>query len=366
MLARVALGAPLDGVTLQVNVAPSDLPFASVTLRHHLRQWRRQVVRVIYTLDLRKSAGPRGDGFEERRPGMIRLLDDLARHEDGACVSEVDYSEPAVRRVASMFFGGAAPPTKDCFGAPFYAYFFGLAMVPTRYVLHMDCDILFGGGSSTWLSEALELIASRPDVLFVCPLAGPPTADAHIPRRVLRAQQRTQALGSKPLLERQAPRTYRLRHVSSRVFLADLVHLQEIGPLTTLDAPPWIYGADPNAIPVLPAETVLSEAMRDQNRARLDFLGTGDGMWFLHPGQRGEAFAANLPNLIAAIESGEIPASQRGSYELADEWLSAVGPMRFERPKPRLRDAAKWLARATGVLGLRERVRRIRWRHGRP
>lgn len=353
-----------EGVTLQVNVAPSDLPYAEATLRHHLRQWGSQVSDVIYTLDLHKSAGPRGDHYENRKVGMQRLVDALARCSDSRRVLVVDYGPAAAQRVGRMFFGGAIPPVKDCFGAPFYGYFYGLSMVQSRYVLHVDCDMLFGGGSGIWLREATQLLQSRPEVLFVCPLAGPPTPDARIPRRVRRAQMRTQEFGSEPVLERQLPRTYRLRHVSSRVFFVDLTRLREIGPFTVMRAPPWTYGSDLATTPFLPAETVLSRAMHDKKCLRLDYLGTEPGMWFVHPGQRGSAFVENLPNLIAALEKGEIVAAQRGSYELRDEWLNSVGPARVERPPSRVtpRATAKWLARATGVLALRLAVQQARWR----
>lgn len=81
------------GVTLQVNVAPSDLPDASETLGHQLRRWSGQVDEVLYTLDLRKSAGPRGAHFDEYKPGMLRLIEDLANSCPRRRLVEVDYSE---------------------------------------------------------------------------------------------------------------------------------------------------------------------------------------------------------------------------------------------------------------------------------
>jgi hypothetical protein len=350
-------------VTLQVNVAPSDLPHATSTLSHQLRRWRDQVDEVVYTLDLRKSPGPRGAHFDEYRTEMVRIINELARGRPHQRVVEVDYRDPAVERVGRQFFGGATPPAKDCFGAPFYAYFYGLASVQTRYVLHMDCDILFGGGSSRWLDEAIELLDSRAEVLFVSPLAGPPTATGKIPWRMRRAQGRTQAFGSVPALEDEATRRYRLRHVSSRVFFADLHRLSRATPLRVMDAPPWSFGSDLATTPYLPAETVLSRAMHEGQWLRLDHLGTQPGMWFLHPGQRGEAFRRNLPNLIVAIERGIVPRRQEGSFELRDDWLDAVGPARFERRRDgrTLRRAARTLARLTGARAARTAIWRYRW-----
>lgn len=359
----MSTGAPAGGVTLQVNVAPTDLPHASLTLAQQLTQWGGQVDDVIFVLDLHKSAGPRGADFDERVDGMRALMAEMTRAGLGARSVIVDYSPEALVQVADRFFDGVVPPLKDCAGAPFFAYFYGLAMAQTRYVLHLDCDVLFGGGSQTWIGEACELLRARTDVLFVSPLAGPPTDDGRIPSRARRAQRRTQEFGSQPILESSTPRAYRLRHVSSRVFLADLRRLREAGPFEVLDAPPWTHGSDLATTPFLPVETVLSSTMKSGGWLRVDLLGEGPGMWFLHPGQRGPAFAANLPNLIDAVQRDEVPSEQRGDYELLDAWLDSVGPERIERASTPLSfgQRLRRVARAVGLGVVRNAIWRVRW-----
>jgi hypothetical protein len=328
-----------------------------------LRRWSAQVDEVLYTLDLRKSAGPRGAHFDEYKPGMLRLLEDLASRSSRRRLVEVDYSEPAIEMVAEQFFGSVRPPTKDCFGAPFFAYFYGLATVETRYVLHLDCDVLFGGGSSMWISEAIDLLTERPDVLFVSPLAGPPTPTGRIPSHMWRAQRRTQAFGSEPVLEDRQTRTYRLRHVSSRVFFTDMDRLRGTTPLPVMDAPPWSFGTDLATTPYLPAETVLSRTMHEGRWLRVDYLGKAPGMWFLHPAQRGPGFSANLPNLVKAIEQDNVPERQRGSFELRDDWLDAVGPARFVPPREPVtaRRVLGAAARVSGAGAVRKAIWRARW-----
>jgi hypothetical protein len=299
---------------------------------------------------------------------MRQLVEALAQSAPNHRLVEVDYCGDAMDKVGMAFFGGARPPTKDCFGAPFYGYFYGLAAVSTRYVLHMDCDMLFGGGGCGWLREATELLASRSDVLFVCPLAGPPSPTGRIPRQIRRAQLSTQAFGSAPEIEELTPRTYRLRHVSSRVFLADVERLRSVAPLRILDAPPWTFGSNLASTPFLPAETVLSQTMHQGRWLRLDYLGSTPGMWCLHPAQRGPTFAANLPNLIAAIERSAVPGNQEGRFELRDDWLDAVGPERFhrEREPATARKALATVAHLTGARAVRNAMLRARWRreHG--
>jgi hypothetical protein len=200
-------------------------------------------------------------------------------------------------------------------------------------------------------------------VLFVSPLAGPPTSTGRIPRQMRRAQRRTQGFGSEPVLEDRQTRTYRLRHVSSRVFFTDMDRFRRTTPLAVMDAPPWSFGSDLATTPYLPAETVLSRTMHEGRWRRMDYLGQAPGMWFLHPSQRGPAFSANLPNLVAAIEQDDIPASQRGSFELRDDWLDAVGPARFVRPREpvTVRRVLGAAARVSGAGAVRKAIWRARW-----
>ncbi|WP_431218087.1 hypothetical protein ACQ86N_19380 [Puia sp. P3] len=40
-----------------------------------------------------------------------------------------------------------------------------------------DSDMILGGTPNAWLQDAVKLLNSHPDYLFVNPLAGPPAAD---------------------------------------------------------------------------------------------------------------------------------------------------------------------------------------------
>jgi hypothetical protein len=184
---------------------------------------------------------------------------------------------------------------------------------------------------------------------------------------VRRRQQTTQLWGSQPALESLAPRAYRLEHVSSRVFFADLERLRAVGPIEILDAPAWSYGSDLATSPFLPAETSLSLLMRERRGLRIDYLGADPGMWFIHPGQRGPDFTANLANLIAAIECGAVPARQVGSGALIDEWIDGVGPARFRPPRHPVNvgTAVRWLGRASGARAVRAALQHGRWHYGR-
>jgi hypothetical protein len=48
-------------------------------------------------------------------------------------------------------------------GGPFHAYVYGLLKAEADYVVHMDSDMLFGGGSQKWLDEAIGWLEKSAD-----------------------------------------------------------------------------------------------------------------------------------------------------------------------------------------------------------
>lgn len=47
-------------------------------------------------------------------------------------------------------------------------------------VFHIDGDMMFGGGSQTWMAEALDQLSRRPELLACNPLPSPPRADGKL------------------------------------------------------------------------------------------------------------------------------------------------------------------------------------------
>ena len=306
-------------VTLEITVAPTDLPHAVEIIPHQLRQWGGQVREVLFTFDLHRTAhgGRFADGWEERRGPMGELLEELCASHPGARMAEVDYSPEKVREVAGAFTGDTTMPAKNTNGAPIYPYFFGLQEARNDLILHLDSDVMFGGGSQTWIEEACDLLAQNPDVLASNPLPGPPTADGSLRREPA------------PRFEHSS-RAYRFGTLSSRLFFTDRRRLRErlfplrlLGPIRLISGvKARLHGNPPFRAP----EMSISAAMADTGLYRVDFLGAAPGMWSLHPPYRSEEFYLELPRLIERIENGDVPDAQRGDYELNDsmfDWSSA-------------------------------------------
>jgi hypothetical protein len=302
-------------VTLQISLSPGDLLHARALLPHQLRTWAGQVDEVLLTVDTRPPRGTTrfGKGWEQQGPALAALIDaEVSRHAN-ARVVEVDYGRAAARELADRFFGGQSVPEKDSRGGPFYSYFYGLASARHDQVLHLDSDILFGGGSPHWIAEAQDLLAKRDDVLAVNPLGGAPLRNLeHWPDPPLDSTMRA----------------FRCTSISTRIFFVDRKTLDEqVFPLlvrrprrlrSRIKA--HLHGNPSVAMP----EDLLTDAMHARDKIRADLLGSAPGMWSVHPLVRTAAFYATLDELVDRIERGDVPDAQRGAFELSESLIVAA------------------------------------------
>jgi hypothetical protein len=307
------------GITLQINLAPTDLPHAKHILPHQLRQWAGQVDEVLLVVDMHRSRGRFAEGWEERLPGLQMLIENCCTRYSQAHAREVDYSADVAANISDLFFGGQPVPAKDCKGGPFYSYFFGLFAAKHPYIFHMDSDMMYGGGSSYWLAEAVQLLRERTNVLICSPLPGPPTANGDLRSQFLEREFYTSV-------------AFRAQRLSTRHFLIDknrlfstIKQLPMIQPSRLLTWRAWAEGNPACELP----EVIFSRAMSDHNLIRVEFLGNDPGMWSIHPPFRSQLFYDRLPEIIQKIETGDIPEAQRGCHDVNDsllDWTSARKP----------------------------------------
>lgn len=328
-------------VTLQINMAPTDAPHVDDILPHELRQLGRQVDEILLVIDLTK--GPLVDpavwanGEIALRKAIARCAEDYPHLR----TIDVDTSPEVSQQVADEFFGGAEIPGKDWRGAPIYPYFFGLWASRNNYVFHMDSDMLYGGGSQTWIAEAVELLQARPDVLVCSPLPGPPTADGQLVSQTLPREPHSSL-------------AFRANQVSTRVMMIDRARFrQTVGALRVI--PPsrrmvWLARVD-GYTPSECAEILCTYGLVGAGMSRIDFLGSEPGMWSVHPPYRSPLFYRELPNLVRRIEAGDVPDLQRGQHDVHDamvDWSTARKP-RWRRLARHFELAVRNVAPAAGA-----------------
>jgi hypothetical protein len=307
--------ARMRKITLQISLAPTDVRHARILLPHQLRTWGAQVDEVLLVVDETPGRGARfGDGAARDKPELDALIETLRGGDPKVRRVNVDDAPDVTRAVARRFFGRDDMPANDFRGGPFYAYMYALHAAEHDLVLHVDADMLFGGGSDRWVAEAAEILEHRPDVLACNPLPGPPSRDG--------------MLHNQPyVIDPEIAGAYRFHRISTRVFLLDRRRLLDrVVPLPLRPRPRLrsaltaVAGRHPL---VLAPEDLISHAMQRAGMVRLDFLGRPPGMWSLHPVVRPEAFFAVLPTLLARVERGEVTDAQRGHYDIHPSMLEA-------------------------------------------
>ncbi len=334
---------------LQINMHPFDVRHVEHTLPHQLRVWGAQVDRVLITLDTRVAGAGRyhAGAYETARNEMLETLERLTASLPHVIVDEVAYDSQTHRDIGKTFFSATPDwPDRAFDGGPFLVYFHGLMRANADYVLHMDSDMLFGGGSPHWIEDAISVFAERPDALFVCPFSGPPLADG-----TLRADLHTQFPGLDEVavperLDGVVP-GYRFATVSTRIFMIDMNRFAErIGSLRLLrpNLKRRLRALALDESPLsMPAEEVLSANMAAHRLARIDWLGAVPGMFSLHPPYRSETFYKDLPHLIARIEAGDIPEGQRGDFDVNASMIDWTSALSQKRRSVRWRKAARQL-----------------------
>jgi hypothetical protein len=306
---------------LQINLHPLDAHHVCHTLKHQLEVWGGQVERVIVTVDTKRSRTGRyrGTAYEEHRRSLFGQIEGYARRFANIEIAEVDYSPAALEAVRRRYFSPSADyPEKAFDGGPFHAYFYGLYKADADYIVHMDGDMLFGGASQAWLGEAIGWLEQTPDALFACPLPGPPREDGSLADLHRTFPGLTRLQGPERLAVGYP--AYRFESVSTRIFVLDqhrfdarLGGLDLVRPDLKRRVRARLYRQSPLA---MPAEEILTAAMMHHGLCRIDFLGSGPGMYSLHPPYRSETFYRELPNLIARIRRGDIPERQRGECDV--------------------------------------------------
>jgi hypothetical protein len=107
---------------------------------------------------------------------LDRILDRLLGDGIVDHVRTVDMTPALVRDVMGRYFQheGDRVHTHAATGGPIYATLFGLELMATDCVLQMDADVLFYAGHSSWVEQALQVLARDPRIWLMMTHPGPP------------------------------------------------------------------------------------------------------------------------------------------------------------------------------------------------
>lgn len=299
-------------ISLQINLSATDLNICRKLLDRQIGFWYNELDEVLLSIESQKSFGKFAVDFDANKTALIGLIEVMIKKYPKTRYHFIDYSAERSRRLSELFFSGMPLPHKDYRGGPFYCYFDGLAECRNPYIIHLDSDMILGGTPNSWLQDAVELLNSDPGYLFINPLAGPPTTDYHI------KQEYFKRLGNYRFL---------FKKMSTRVFLVDRNKLTQHNIVLRKCARSpknlkWFLRNDMRWGYELP-EILISEMMQRNGLLRVDSFGEdGNGACFtLHPVVKPAAFIESLPVLLERIDCNDIPDSQRGYYNINNDFF---------------------------------------------
>jgi hypothetical protein len=217
-------------------------------------------------------------------------------------VIDIDYSDARRAQIYNKHFGSDVKRTHDWKGTPIYSYIFSIEDVEADYLVHFDSDmLLYQQAGFNWIEHGIELLRERPDIMFVNPLAGPPSTTG-ILYQIEPYQYDQQGF-------------YRFKSFSARVFLLDRKRFDSLLPLRPQ------YMVDNKLIFW---EQMVTNRLRETPSIRAD-LNTSQA-WSLHPNGHDADFITALPKIIERVELGWYPPEQSGFYDLRlGTWMKQLG-----------------------------------------
>ena len=321
-------------VSLWILAARTDVPYMLQTIPHQIRACNYPFTERVLAID---TAPLTGDKRYRYDTGSQKQLESACQTlvEQGVIdkIVKIDYSPELIKQIYSKYFGKEQAlqmldHTHNWKGSTVYASLYCIEAAATDYYLHFDADmLLYQDPNYDWISAAIELTESIPNIAMMRPRCGSPhpegkafhpnpfTEDergflAHkffSMRAYLVRRDRFAQLSPIPLMWKHRP-------LFSR-------YLPQ--PLQTLSAKVerrlrGQKGAIKGAIASFEPMTSKKLAMTNYIRADL----TSTQAWTIHPAKHGADFIEALPNLIELIEQGKYPLAQAGHYDLIlEEWL---------------------------------------------
>ena len=210
-----------------------------------------------------------------------------------------------VKKKCKKFFGSHFPETHCFRGYPIYGSFKQFIDTETKYILHLDCDMIFYEEPTfSWIKEGVRLMEENEDILCVLPKGGPPTKDGFLHQ------------GTTPYQVDEKRELYLFKNFTSRHYLIHRERFLSLLPLKPL----WLSWREPIKSrlfgngKMLCWETMVEHALDKSDMWRADLM--TDQAWSLHPGDRCDLFYNLLPKIIEKVNFGQFPQEQAGHFDL--------------------------------------------------
>lgn len=330
-------------VSVWILVARTDVPYMLQTIPHLMRACNYPFVEKVLAMD---TAPLTGDKRQRYKTGTQEELDAACQTliDRGVIdkIVHIDYSPAQIKKVYQKYFGieqakQMGDRTHNWKGSTIYASLYCIEAAASEHYLHFDADMLLHQTPDyDWISRAIELMQSIPEIATIRPRCGPPHPEGKaFHRNTFWKDERG---------------FYAHKFFSMRAYLVDRARFAQLSPIPLMwKHPPLLSGALPQPLQPLFAkierkvrgtvggpvrgaiesfEPMTSKKLETTDFVRADLSSTQ--AWTIHPRDHSPEFIAALPDLIPLIEQGQYPDAQAGHYDLIlKEWsnlLDACSP----------------------------------------
>ena len=316
-----------EGITLQINLAAVDVPYAKYVVPHLARMHRAAAREVLLTVDFCKPQKTRqtDPAVRCKEPEFTRKLEELRALGDSLqkeglvdrvlCLRSED---PWLRTVNRKYTGPWPSETHDYGGRPITGYWAGIEAAHTRHVIHYDGDILlYQEPGFDWAVHAIPFMAKQDLALSAAPRPTPPYA-SRIP------------YGDYSCIHEGMPifpveGGWKHYYFSARAFVVDRRKLERYLPLCRgrILLEQLAVKAFRRGFP-RSAEKMLWSTVGAAGGYRL-ILST-ERAWMLHPNTKPPEYVALVPAILECVANNRVPTAQLGQSEIELEaWQAFVG-----------------------------------------
>ena len=304
-------------LTLQINVAAVDVPYAKYNVPHLARAHRAAAREIILTIDRCKPQKTKqtDPAVRCKEPEFSRQLDELEalggslvadRLVDRILVLRSD--DPWLADVTRKYSGQWLPETHDYGGRPITGYWAGIEAAKTRYVIHYDGDMfLHQEPGFDWAVHAIPLMNRQEKAITATPRLTAPYA-SRIPYGDYGSAHEVMAM-------LPVEGGWKQHFFSTRAFVVDREKLDRHLPLAR-----GRMLVEQLAVKMLrrgfprSAEKMMWFTTGREGGYRL--ILSSEDAWLLHPIWKPDDYAAWVPAIIECVEQNWVPHDQLGKTEL--------------------------------------------------
>lgn len=300
--------------TLQVNLSPGDVSYAAITAKklalQHMSIATRLLVVDCCKPQKTKLVNPENrfpePQFSQRVEQIILIANKLKTEGYFTEVKFLFPADPLFKLLSKKYLNNIVHTTHGVGGTAQMAYWTGIELATTRYVIHYDGDmILYQEPGYSWWLEAVECMEKEPNAILAIP--------RHAPPNILTGDLPTHREGTEII----AKKGYWLHNwFSTRFFLIDKFRLTNELPLVRgrVKLELLLRKYLRRAFPLDPEIIMFRRLGLEKGKRRLILKSTK--AWALHPHSKPKLFVDLVQKIYESVETGVFPQEQGGFEEI--------------------------------------------------